>query len=112
MEIPGQAWWEGSCKGTRREVNVGKGRSHFPASAALVGSASISAMPSRLLCNSVLPCTEMSWAGWLRGPVAKEECSRASGGPLGKKISFQVLKAHRTKGLDEGVVLEHLLVPG
>ena len=99
------ACWCGR-KGCREECEQ---EGEFTASAAAVGSTSISAVPSRLHGNSAAPCTELGQAGMTRSRLSSEECSRTSGGSSGEKISSQVLHtALGTKDSDEGVVLVHL----
>ena len=47
-----------------------------------------------------------------RGWLAREECGRASGGASGRADLFPSITGLRTKGLDDEVVLTHLLFPG
>ena len=68
-----------------------EGEGTSAASAAAVGSTSVSAMPSRLLGYSIPPCTESDRAGLTRDLLASEECGRASGGTSGE-TSSQVLQ--------------------
>ena len=62
------------------------------ASAAAVGSTSISAMPSRLLSYSAPPCTELGLDGPMRGQLASGESGGASGCLSGEQTSSQVLQ--------------------
>jgi hypothetical protein len=70
----------------------------------------VSAMPSRLLGNSELSraeplCTELASIG----PLASEECGRASGSASGEQISSPAsVIALGTKGSDDRVVLTPL----
>ena len=74
-----------SAKGSKcRE----RGEAACTASAAVVGSTSVSTTTSRLLGYCALPCTELGQAGPTRGQLASEECSGASG----EQTSSQVLQ--------------------
>jgi hypothetical protein len=55
-----------------------------------IGSISISALPSSLISNSVLPFTELGQAEQIRGQLASEDCGGASGRILGEQISSQM----------------------
>ena len=70
MEISGPAWCESSSK--RKQMQAGRGGKVPSTSAAAVGSTSISAVPSRLLSYSTLPCTESDCTGLMRDQLSEE----------------------------------------
>jgi hypothetical protein len=79
----------------RSQASTGRDGKSSNASAAAVGSTSVSAcLPGYLFTP-------------MRGGLASEECSGASGGTSGDQSSSQVT-ALRTKGLDDGAALAHL----